>query len=146
MEAQDSLLLFTQTTQAFTDATTTEADQLNAAIAQVEEVFARLGLEIPETVEDFNKLVLGLDKTSKSGVNAFFALSDISDEFEKFLGAQTENIEAVEEQTESTKEATKEVKALSPAIAKAFDVQPVLNMQQAVAELFGQQFDGAFKT
>ncbi|MEM7015844.1 MAG: phage tail tape measure protein, partial [Pseudomonadota bacterium] len=140
LTSQDSLDLFFTTNESFIQATTTQADKLAQAQATVEDVFNRLGLEIPETASDFNDLVLSLDKTSESGLAAFFELSRISGEFQEIANNAGEASNALaDQQAAQAKAREEEARALQSmrSLLPKFNDPEFTDLNAAFTQTFG---------
>ena len=73
-------------TKSYYDNFFTDEEKRLAAIQEIDDVFAQLGMTVPESAEDFRAIVEAQDLMTKSGRNTYAAMIKVSESFADIYG------------------------------------------------------------
>jgi len=134
----------------FNDLFTSDAERIAAAQGKVNETFARFGVAIPKSRDEFEALVRGIDTSTSAGRDLFEALLEIAPAFAATADAAEMARQALQSNLESLYQVRERLGIVSPGTANQYALSNIVSQFMASAAWTGglnqQQVMNALRT
>ena len=125
-----SISNFETATSNFYDKFYSDEEKNNKRLEQLGQVFGRLGINVPDTIESYKKLVQGIDVSTAYGQNLYYTLISVSDAFYEVIQYANDATEAIKQSYEDRQAATDEAYA---TLKRSIEAEKTLLTEQQTA-------------